>query len=454
MSPDPEQEYFSDGLTEEIITDLSHIENLLVISRSSAMTFKGTKKKLKEIAREVNVQYVLEGSVRKAGNNLRITAQLIDASNDAHIWADKLSGTLDDVFDIQEKVSRSIVDTLEVKLSPKADKKLAGRSIDNLAAYDCYLRARQEIMLLSEEGLSRALQLIETGLNISGKNEILYASLAYIYVQFINLGVSTDEGLLKEAEDYVNKAFSLNQDSSLAHSVMGQIHWKRGEIQEAVRDLTKALIIEPNSPEALYWLNWIYLFSGRVSAARPLIEKLVEIDPLNPANYMMLGGCDGFSGKCEGALQHYYKAFQMGQESPLFRFVYARGLIFAHRYDEAITLIDLMAEELPQEIFAEIGLLYKCALQKEQPELRQPATDRLISYAERDELIPILLAECYALLNEKDEAMSWIERGVNWGFINYPYLNEYDPLLENIRGEERFKKLMERVRHEWEGFEV
>jgi TolB-like protein len=109
ISSDPEQEYFSDGLTEEIITDLSHIHDLLVISRSSAMTFKRTKKTIPEIAKSVNVRYVLEGSVRKAGNNLRITAQLIDALTDTHLWAEKFSGTLDDVFDIQEKVSSSIV---------------------------------------------------------------------------------------------------------------------------------------------------------------------------------------------------------------------------------------------------------------------------------------------------------------------------------------------------------
>ena len=124
ISPDPDQEYFSDGLTEEIITDLSHIQDLLVISRSSAMTFKGTKKTIPEIAQAVNVRYVLEGSVRKAGNNLRITAQLIDAITDAHLWAEKYTGTLDDVFDIQEKVSRSIADALKLKLSPEENKKI------------------------------------------------------------------------------------------------------------------------------------------------------------------------------------------------------------------------------------------------------------------------------------------------------------------------------------------
>ena len=146
ISPDPDQDYFSDGLTEEIITDLSHIQDLLVISRSSAMTFKGTKKKISEIVREVNVHYALEGSVRKAGNNIRITAQLIDGINDSHIWAEKYSGTLDDIFDIQEKVSRALTDSLKIKLSPEDKKKFQERTIDNAFAYDRFLRAYSEIL--------------------------------------------------------------------------------------------------------------------------------------------------------------------------------------------------------------------------------------------------------------------------------------------------------------------
>ena len=143
ISPGKENEYFSDGLTEEIITDLSYVHDLRVISRTTAMMFKGTQKAIKTIAQELNVKYVLEGSVRKAGNDLRITAQLIDATSDAHLWAEKYSGTLDDVFDIQEKVSRSIVDALKLKLSPEEKQKIAERPIENVQAYESYLRARQ-----------------------------------------------------------------------------------------------------------------------------------------------------------------------------------------------------------------------------------------------------------------------------------------------------------------------
>ncbi len=145
LSPDPDNEYFVDGLTEEIITDLSQVSRLHVVSRTSTMMFKGARKSIQAIAQEVGVQYALEGTVRKAGNSLRITAQLIDTSCDAHVWAGKFSGSLDDVFDIQERVSREIVDALKVRLTPEEDRRMAQRPIDNVEAYYSYLRAIEEI---------------------------------------------------------------------------------------------------------------------------------------------------------------------------------------------------------------------------------------------------------------------------------------------------------------------
>ena len=145
LSPDPDNEYFVDGLTEEIITDLSQVSRLHVVSRTSTMMFKGARKSIQAIAQEVGVRYALEGTVRKAGNSLRITAQLIDASGDAHVWAGKFSGSLDDVFDIQERVSREIVDALKVRLTPEEDRRMAQRPIDNVEAYYSYLRAIEEI---------------------------------------------------------------------------------------------------------------------------------------------------------------------------------------------------------------------------------------------------------------------------------------------------------------------
>jgi non-specific serine/threonine protein kinase len=202
-----ENEYFSDGLTDEISTDLSKVRNLLVISRSSAMTFKGTNKKVKEIGKELNVQYALEGSVRKAGNSLRISAQLIDTRNDTHVWAEKYNGTLEDVFDIQEKVSRSIVDALQLKLSPEEDRKIAKRPIKNIHAYECYLRARQESYLFTPEALERALHYLQNGLKIIGENSLLYAGMGYVYCHSISVGIGPDSHIDKAAE-YARKALN------------------------------------------------------------------------------------------------------------------------------------------------------------------------------------------------------------------------------------------------------
>jgi serine/threonine protein kinase len=221
MSPDPENEYFSDGLTEEIIADLSQVRAFRVISRTSTMRLKGTDKDLKTIGRELNARYLLEGSVRKAGHSLRITAQLIDAADDVHLWADKYSGSLEDVLDIQERVSRAIVKALHVTLSPDEDRRVADRPIEDVRAYECYLRARHEIWRFTQEGLERALSLLRQGLEIVGDNALLYGTLGAVHWQHINAGVGPVEHHLQKAEECVVKVFQLELDSAPGHYVRG-----------------------------------------------------------------------------------------------------------------------------------------------------------------------------------------------------------------------------------------
>jgi TolB-like protein/Tfp pilus assembly protein PilF len=176
LSPDPDNEFFADGLTEEVIADLSVIRALRVISRTSAMHFKGTNKDLRAIARELDVRYVLEGSVRRAGTSLRVTAQLIDAEHDSQMWAEKYAGSIEDVFAIQEEISRKIVNALQLRLTDAEARGIAERPIDNAAAYDCYLRARYEVYRFTAEGLDRAKQLVDAGLKLIGENPLLLAA--------------------------------------------------------------------------------------------------------------------------------------------------------------------------------------------------------------------------------------------------------------------------------------
>jgi non-specific serine/threonine protein kinase len=222
------------------------------------MTFKGTKKMIPEIARDVNVRYVLEGSVRKAGNSLRITAQLIDALNDAHLWAEKYDGTLDDIFDIQDKVSRSIGNALELKLTQEEKLRIFARPIASPEVYDLHIMARHEIWHATERGLERASRLVKKGLDLIGDNEILFADLGFINLMYIDMGIRKDESVLLEAERCIQKVFALNLESPYGHYLRGMIQRKRRNPQQAVREFKRSLAIDPNYSDPLMWLGWVY----------------------------------------------------------------------------------------------------------------------------------------------------------------------------------------------------
>jgi non-specific serine/threonine protein kinase len=203
MSPTHDSEYLADGLTEDIIGKLSRVGALnKVISRYTAMTFKGTHKPLRTIAEEVKVRYVLTGSVRRAGNELRISAQLIDAANDTHIWADQYNGTANDVFAMQEKVAYAILQGLKLKLTAAEERQIARRPFTNVQAYDAYLRARNVIMRFSGgKELDEAEQFLQNSLKLTGDNALIYAGLGYVHYQYANIGVRQEEAL-KKAEAY------------------------------------------------------------------------------------------------------------------------------------------------------------------------------------------------------------------------------------------------------------
>jgi non-specific serine/threonine protein kinase len=454
LSPDKDNEYFSDGLTEEIISDLSMIQNLLVISRSSAMTYKGTKKKIKEIGRELKVQYALEGSVRKAGNNLRITAQLIDAINDTHLWVKKYSGTLDDVFDIQEKVSRSIVDALKVKINPKEDRRIAERPIENVKAYEYYLKARQEYWRLNEESLKRAQKFLEEGLEIVGENELLYVAMGWIRFQYVSAGIDVDELHLAKAEEYAQKALALNPSSSHAYALIGTIHEQRGNIQEAGNNLKKAIEIDPNNTEALMMLAFVYSIAGKGYAARPITKHLMSIDSFTPSNYFGPIWLHISEGEFDLSLKSCRRAFELDSKNPGIRLCMAWVLAMNNLYEELQKIADLMIKDSPQAVFTTAIRSLQYALQGQKQKTIETITSDLKNLAQTDHIFSYFLANCFALIKEKEMALDWLETAVKKGRIDYPFLKEYDPFLENIRSEPRFKKLMERVKHEWENFEV
>ena len=453
ISPDPDQEYFSDGLTEEIITDLSHIHDLLVISRSSAMTFKGSKKKIKDIAGEVNVRYVLEGSVRKAGNNLRITAQLIDADSDAHLWADKYSGTLDDVFDIQEKVSRSIAGALKIQLNREEHESLAERGLPDIQAYECYLKARHAFCQWTEDGFDRALGYLQEALNIVGDNALLLAGLGYMYFNYVNLGFR-DEDYLDKAEASARAALKLDPFSAKSHFVLSLIDSVRGDTIECLCKIKKALSLDPNDPDTLFWLISDYsLQTGKTEAAIPLVDRLLKRDPLNANSYLIKGLTSFFAGRFEEALAPLEKACTMDPGNPPFQFWRVQTLFITGRKQEAWDVIEAGQRLFPDHPFQVFCVLLRSAV-KGKIEPLKTLDKALVEMAERDPYYSAVFAEFYAILNDKERALDWLEHAYQRGYFNYPFIQHHDPFYVNIRGEDRFKKLMEKVKHQWEKIEV
>jgi len=455
MSSDPEQEYFSDGLTEEILTALSHIHDLLVISRSSTMTFKGTKKTIPEIAQAVKVRYVLEGSVRKVGNNLRITAQLIDSITDAHLWAEKYSGTLDDVFDIQEQVSQSIAEAMKIKLVPEEKQKILARPIDNFQVYDLHIKAQNALLASTEEGFRRALQYINQGLEIIGENEILYADMGQIYMHYIEIGVDRGENNFKKAEECAEKVFSLNPNSANGYYLRGHLNYWRGHVKESIKDLRQAISIDLNHHNSNFILCMIYVSLGKQDSARSILPRLLKSDPLNTWNYLISGAVEMFDGQFNQALGFFQKGYEL-EPLPFLNVWKAKALAYNNKFKEACQLLNSVSIEIPGTQWAQFALFFMHAIQGEKSKALEMVTEDFIITMKGDPWFAVWTADSYALMGLKEESIEWVENGVNCitAFIDYPFLSEIDPFLENIRGEERFKKIMERVKYEWENFEL
>jgi eukaryotic-like serine/threonine-protein kinase len=456
VTAEQETDHFADGLTDEVITDLSMIRTLRVISRQSAMRLKGSDKDLRTIARELGARYVLTGSIRRAGSSLRITAQLVDARTDVQLWADKFQGALEDVFEIQERLSRQIVDALRLRLTPTEDRRLAQRPIGDVRAYEYYLLARQEIWSFNTQSLDHALQLVRRAEDIVGDNELLFVAEGLIYWQYVNVGivpVSQYDEYLQKADDCATKVFALNPESSKGHGLRGAIRHTRADSNGAADDYKKALILDPNDPEALLWLGYHYAVSGRPDLARALMDRLQQVDPLTSINLTMYGMVAMFDGNYPEALTWTQRSVDIDPANPTPRMMHAMMLAANGRREEGVAMLDRVAGDTSAMAWARLAPAMACALRGERDDLLRLMTPELRAAAEWDEIFAWWVADCFALVNEADAAIDFLEHAVEFGFINAPWLSKYEPFLGSLRNEPRFRCMMEAVRTAWSAFE-
>ena len=446
LSPDPDQEYFSDGLTEELIADLSKVRALRVISRTSAMLLKGSKKDVPTIARDLNVRYVLEGSVRQAGNSLRITAQLIEAATDVHLWAEKYAGTLEDVFDLQEKLSRRIVEALKVTLAPDEDRHLASRDIPDVEAFALYLRARQEFLRMTEASLDLAEQLVERALARTGPNALLLATVAEIGYARHDQGIRPTAETLDRADALATRALELDPDLAEAHAARGLIAWRRFDAPVSVRHLRRVVELDPGNATAAWAAAYVLSEIGYTDEARELGDRARALDPLYwpaPAGSML---ADVFDGCFDSALAKVTGMHTASGGNPVADMGLGMCLLYAGRPGEAAAAFDRMAAAGAAPIFAFGAFLSAWASRDRETMHRVLAEEATREAVEIDKELSSWAAAAFASVGDTDEALRWLSGAIEMGFINHRFFAEHDPFLATLRGDPRFEALMERAR--------
>ena len=440
-----DDEFFSDGLTDEIIADLSRIHSLRVIARGSMMRLKGTTKDLPDIARELNVRYVLEGNVRRSADHLRITARLIDSASGATIWSDKLSGTLDDVFVFQETIARTIVEALPLALSTDDSRRLGARDLSDVRAYESYLKARHELWAFTGTSLDRAKQLLENALAIVGDNALLYATLGQVHLNYLQSGVSADPEHIAEAERCAQATFALEPDSAAGHRLRGWIDFQLGAMGAAIRALERARTLEPSNADMLMMLSYAYLLDGQDEMGSLVGATGVALDPLTPLMQCLPGFIRVLRGQFEEAIPYYRKFYAMEPQNPAALWFLTIVLGYAGERDEIPHLVALLERDFGGTVFASIGRAYERALTGDVAGASAAITPALQAAATTTEFLARNLADTYALMGHVHDAVTYLDHAVRLGLRHYSFLAHVDPHLSGIRGDPGFLALLARV---------
>ena len=315
LSGDPEQEYFSDGLTEEIITGLSKIPDLFVIARNSSFIYKGKPVKVQQVSEELGVRYVLEGSVRREGKRVRITAQLIDAIKGNHIWSGRYDREMKDIFELQEDIMRNITLEMQVKLIAGEEARLfahkyQGKAL-NLEAFEKYLQAAWYFNKWTPEGNAMARQLAEESIKIE-PNSHAYAILAFTHLTDMGFGLSKSPmKSMALAEEFAQKSLQLDNSSGFAREALANIYLNKGQYDEAIAEAKKDLDLNPNAAAANFFMGNYLNMAGKNEEAIPFLKKAIRLNPYPPSYYYVgLGRAYNALGRVDEAVVEFKKALK------------------------------------------------------------------------------------------------------------------------------------------------
>jgi len=444
LSGDPQKDYFADGMTDELITRLAQISALRVTSRTSVMRYKDVKEPLPKIARELNADVIVEGSVLKAGNRVRISAELIEAATDRHLWADTYERDYGDILALQSEVAKTIAQEIKIKLTPQEQTRLAESPRVNSAAYDRYLRGRYQWNKRTPEGVQKGMEYFQQAIADDPGYALAYAGLADSYILLGNLGVLELNTAIPDAEAAAKKALELDDRLAEAHASLGiaslidHLNWRQAE-----KELKLAIELNPNYASAYQWYASTLAVIGRPDDLLRNAKRAQELDPLSPIINAYLGRAYYLVRQNSAAVQQCQRTIEIDPGFPVAHLFL--GMVFTQqgRHNEAIAEIQKavnLSHATPAAV-AVLGCAYAAAGKKDDArrvlrELLEPAKRKFVTSAD--------IATIYAGMGERDQAFKWLDKALEEGSL-WSISLKLAPTLDSLRMDQRFASLLHRA---------
>jgi serine/threonine protein kinase/Tfp pilus assembly protein PilF len=450
LSADKEQDYFCDGVAEEIINALTQVESLRVVARTSAFSFRDKQMDIREIGKKLNVGTVLEGSVRKAGNQVRITAQLINVADGYHLWSEKYDrniGTLccpEDIFAIQDEISLVIVEKLKVKLLKGEKTRLVKRHTDDLDAYNLYLKGRYFWNRRTEESLNRSIEYFNQAIERDPGYALAYAGLADSYVTLQDYTSVSPKVTLPKAKEAAHKALEIDSQLAEAHNSLAQVMFREWDWGGAEREHKRAIELNPNYASAHHWYALLLAYAARFDEAVAEMKRAWELDPLSLIINRNLGLVLYFARRYDQALEQLQKTIEM---DPSFSLAHASlGLTYLQRSMCEEAVIELQKESDLRggsDVVVEAwkGIAYVKVGKKSEA---HKILGNLLERAKQVYVSPVLLADLYFALGENDQGFKLLDQAYDERdsrLLEIKVIPEYD----GVRSDPRFIKLLKKV---------
>ena len=447
QSPGADNAYIADGLTEEIIVELSKVQSFRVISHASAMRLKGMAGTLEDNARMLGVDFILSGTIRRQGSELRATLELSHVDSDDAQWCERYSGTLADLFHMHDEIARAVTEELVQRVP--VPRPVSAAKVDDPRAVESYLRAKYQMWRFSRAGLQQAERHLQNGLNLVGPNIRLLAALGQVYARFSEIGLDPHGALLAKAAECAARIFELDASSPKGHSLQGIVQFHSGNLRAAREPLERALDANRADPDTLAALGYVYALIGRNEQASQLFAECLAIDPLTPINHCMPGFIAFLEGRNSDALPYYRRFFAMDPYNAFASWSLSHMLLRNGRIDEASELIDELRARHPDSVMAQLAYAAVSGVCGKQQAARDAITAGLRAAARSSELLSREVTHCLALAGATDEALDWLENTVRIGNINYPFWAQHNEWVDSLRGSSRFDTIMRDVEREW-----